>query len=158
MTDLDDVQTVDAVLRAYERFRAADTAMLARVRSRTGLSENELASLRFLLREREDAHHVKPSEIARHLGISSASTTALLDRLEKAGMVVRGSNPEDRRSILITVTDDAEHAIASTYEVFEARLAGLMEDLSPDERRDVISFFSSLADAADATAELSPAR
>ncbi len=33
-----------------------------------------------------------------------------------------------------------------------------MEDLSPDERRDVISFFSSLADAADATAELSPAR
>ena len=70
----------------------------------------------------------------------------------------RGSNPEDRRSILISVTDDAEHAIASTYEVFEARLAGLMEDLSPDERRDVISFFSSLADAADATAELSPAR
>ena len=66
------------------------------------------------------------SEIARHLGISSASTTALLDRLEKAGMVVRGSNPEDRRSILISVTDDAEHAIASTYEVFEARLAGLM--------------------------------
>ena len=83
MTDLDDVQTVDAVLRAYERFRAADTAMLARVRSRTGLSENELAILRFLLREREDAHHVKPSEIARHLGISSASTTALLDRLDR---------------------------------------------------------------------------
>lgn len=158
MTDLNDVQTVDAVLRAYERFRSADSAMLARVRAQTGLSENELAILRFLLGERESDREVKPSEIARHLGISSASTTALLDRLEKAGMVVRGSNPDDRRSILITVTNDAEHAIASTYEVFEARLADLMEGLSHEERRDVIRFFASLADAADDTASLTSAR
>ena len=98
------------------------------------------------------------TELADYLDMEPIPVGRVIDRLEKAGMVVRGSNPEDRRSILITVTDDAEHAIASTYEVFEARLAGLMEDLSPDERRDVISFFSSLADAADATAELSPAR
>lgn len=158
VTDLDDVQTVDAVLRAYERFRAADAAMLVRVRTQTGLGENELAILRFLLSERASAHDVKPSEIARHLGVSSASTTALLDRLEKAGMVVRASNPGDRRSIFIEATADAEHAIASTYEVFEGRLASLMDGMSAEERRDVIAFFSSLADAADATAELTPTR
>lgn len=158
MTDSDNAHDVESVLRAYARFRAADVAMVARMRSHTGLSENELAILRFLLRERAHAHEVKPSEIARHLDISSASTTALLDRLEKAGMVVRESNPEDRRSILIAVTDQAEEAIASTYEAFEVRLAGLMTDLSPQEREDVAAFFSSLADAADATAALSTTR
>ncbi len=151
MTNVD-AKEADAVLRAYDRFRASDHAMLLRVRAQTGLGDNELAILRFLLRERDAVHNVKPSEIARHLAISSASTTALLDRLEKAGMVERASNPDDRRSIFIAATSAAEEAIASTHEAFAARLDALMADLNPRERRDVIAFFDSLADAADATA------
>lgn len=151
MADVD-AQEVDAVLRSYERFRAADLAMLARVRTQTGLGDNELAILRFLIRERDAQHAVKPTEIARHLAISSASTTALLDRLEKAGMVERANNPLDRRSVLIVATPAAEEAIAATHEAFEARLEGLMGGLGQRERADVIAFFESLADAADATA------
>lgn len=152
MSDPDNMQDVGEVLGAYEKFRAADAAMLLRVRVQTGLGENELTILRFLLGERARAHSVKPSEISRHLAISSASTTALLDRLEKAGMVVRASNPGDRRSIFIEATPAAEEVIASTYEAFQTRLAHLMHGMSADERRDVTGFLSSLADAADATA------
>lgn len=152
MANPDEAHDVSAVLRAYERFRSADAAMLLRVRAQTGLGDNELTILRFLLTQRAGAHDVKPSEISRHLSISSASTTALLDRLEKAGMVVRTSNPGDRRSIFIEATPAAEAAIASTYDDFETRLARLMEEMTADERRDVISFFASIAAAADATA------
>lgn len=144
--------TVDAVLDAYRRFRAADAAMLMRIRSETGMSDNELAIVRFLLAERTTAHDVMPSEISRHLGISSASTTALLDRLERAGMVERVSHPTDRRSILIAATSKAEDAVAATAEAFESRVLDLTTDLGGSERRDVIAYLTALAAAADATA------
>lgn len=144
--------TVDAVIDAYRRFRAADLAMTVRIRTETGLSDNELAIVRYLLREKSDGHDVKPSEISRHLSISSASTTALLDRLERAGMVERVSHPTDRRSILIAATDAAATAVASTLEAFESRLVELTESLDPRERHDVVAYLAALTDAADATA------
>jgi DNA-binding MarR family transcriptional regulator len=152
MADADIDHTVDAVLDAYTRFRAADAAMLLRIRAETGLSDNELAIVRFLLGERSADHDVMPSEISRHLGISSASTTALIDRLERAGMVERVSHPTDRRSILVAATDRAEQAIAATHDAFQRRLTDLTATLDSDERRDVIAYLTALADAADATA------
>jgi DNA-binding MarR family transcriptional regulator len=158
MSDRNIDDSVEAVLDAYRRFRSADTAMLSRIRSETGMSDNELGILRFLLRESAIGREVMPREISRHLGISSASTTALIDRLERSGMVERVSHPTDRRSILIAATEEAEATLARTLEAFESRLVDLTTSLDIDERRDVIAYLSALADAADATAELSRVR
>ncbi|CAN7342792.1 MarR family transcriptional regulator [Microbacterium sp. LjRoot45] len=158
MTETDTDHTVDAVLDAYQRFRDADAAMLLRIRTETGMSDNELAIVRFLLRERGSDHDVMPSEISRHLGISSASTTALIDRLERSGMVERVSHPTDRRSILVAATDKAEQAIADTHEAFQRRLIELTTSLGEQERRDVLGYLTALADAADATATESDRR
>jgi len=152
MADSEIDHTVEAVLSAYQRFRDADSAMLLRIRSETGMSDNEIAIVRFLLGERSSDHDVMPSEISRHLGISSASTTALIDRLERAGMVERVNHPTDRRSILVAATDRAEQAIAATHDAFAQRLSDLTSTLDLEERRDVIAYLTALADAADATA------
>lgn len=150
----DDAST-KAVIDAYRRFRAADTAMLARIRTETRMSDNELGILRFLVQEAESHHDVTPREISRHLGISSASTTALIDRLERGGMVERVSHPTDRRSILIAATRDAEDLVAETLESFEKRIMSLTDGLTDQERLDVIGFLNALAEAADATASRS---
>lgn len=42
-----------------------------------------------------------PTELARYTGLTSGSTTAMLDRLEKAGYIRRIPNPNDRRGSLI---------------------------------------------------------
>lgn len=158
MTETDTDHTVGAVLDAYQRFRDADAAMLLRIRTETGMSDNEIAIVRFLLRERGSDHEVMPSEISRHLGISSASTTALIDRLERSGMVERISHPTDRRSILVAATDRAEQAISDTHEAFQRRLIELTNALAEQERRDVLAYLTALADAADATATESDRR
>lgn len=44
-----------------------------------------------------------PSELARYTGLTSGSTTAMLDRLEKIGYITRKSNPNDRRGVLIEI-------------------------------------------------------
>lgn len=42
-----------------------------------------------------------PTELARHTGLTTGSTTAMLDRLQKAKFIIRKPNPNDRRGTLI---------------------------------------------------------
>ena len=52
-----------------------------------------------------------PSELARRLGISTASTTTAIDRLVALGHVTREPNPRDRRGVLV-VPQEASRARA----------------------------------------------
>ena len=103
------------VLQAFRVYRAAEVAMRRRTRESMSMGENELLVLRYLLRAAGQKRQVSPSELTRYLGVSTASTTAIVDRLEKTGHVTRVPHPTDRRSIFIvatTVSDDVDGQIA----------------------------------------------
>lgn len=57
-----------------------------------------------------------PSELARHTGLTSGATTAMLDRLEKAGLIERKPNPDDRRGTLITPVKSSSEKVAAWFE------------------------------------------
>jgi DNA-binding MarR family transcriptional regulator len=57
-----------------------------------------------------------PSELAKHTGLTSGATTALLDRLEKAGLIERRPNPDDRRGTLIVPAKSGAETAASWFE------------------------------------------
>lgn len=61
-----------------------------------------------------------PSELAAKLRVSTAATTALIDRLSSRGRVVRTPNPMDRRSILI-------HPSAGTVELVVSAMRPLFD-------------------------------
>ncbi|WP_292859517.1 MarR family transcriptional regulator [Microbacterium sp.] len=129
--------------------------MHQRIRATTSLGENELRILQLLLTRRRDGFDVKPSEISRHLGISSASTTALIDRLERQGSVERRTHPTDRRSILIAPTDRAVDEVADVVDAFADRVGRAIDALSVAERAVVIGFLDAVTEAAD---DIAPAR
>ena len=56
-----------------------------------------------------------PSELARHTGLTSGATTAMLDRLEKAGLIERRPNPDDRRGTLIAPAQSSTEKAASWF-------------------------------------------
>lgn len=141
--------STEQVIDALGRFHAADTQMHERVRTNAAIGENELRILQYLLRRRREETVVKPSELSRHLGISSASTTALLDRLEREGRVERVSHPTDRRSILIAPTQRAEEEVAVLVDAFDDRVAAAIEQLGPDARVSVLAFLDAVTAAAD---------
>lgn len=62
---------------------------------------------------------LSPKELAAMLGITSGTMTAMLDRVEKAGFLARSNNPQDRRSLVITITPAGQHALAWLYEKFD---------------------------------------
>lgn len=148
----------DDVLDALARFRTSEAEMHQRVRATASLSENELRILDLLLREHAQGRVVKPSEISRHLGISSASTTALLDRLERQGSVQRISHPTDRRSILIAPTEQAADEVATLVDAFESRVREIVDALGPDGRLAVRTFLDAVAAATESVAPADQAR
>jgi DNA-binding MarR family transcriptional regulator len=47
-----------------------------------------------------------PKELAHYTGLTSGSTTAMLDRLEKRNFIKRTPNPNDRRGVLIEINKE----------------------------------------------------
>ncbi|WP_440708366.1 MarR family winged helix-turn-helix transcriptional regulator [Herbiconiux sp. YIM B11900] len=138
-----------AVLEALRSFRAAESAQRRRSQVSLGLGENDILAMRYLLRAHEQGRAVGPKELAQYLGITSASITVLLDRLEKADRIHRQSSPFDRRALIIvpTVPTD-EIAIATLGEVRE-ELVEVIEGLSAEDAELVIRFLAEMRDALD---------
>ena len=93
-------------------------------------------------------------DLAEELMLTPSGVTRLLDGLEQAGLVERGTCSTDRRVVYAVVTDEGreklEHASAS-------HLAGIRtffeERFSTDELDQLAELLARLPEAADASAE-----
>lgn len=56
-----------------------------------------------------------PKDFAEKLGVTTASVTAMLDRLEKAGHISRTPSPTDRRSSIVNLTDMSRRKAKENY-------------------------------------------
>lgn len=77
-----------------------------------GLNVTDMECLRFLFLKGV----ATPSELARQTGLTSGAATAMLDRLEKANLIERRPNPNDRRGTLITPAESAAEKVRSWFE------------------------------------------
>lgn len=145
----DDAGRSTAVLEALRAYRASEVAMRRRTQRSMEMGENELLVLRYLARARQRDEHVTPVHLSRYLGITSASTTALLDRLAKSGHITRLPNPADRRSIVITSSPRAEEEIRHTLSAMHERMMDVVRPMSADDRAVVVRFLDGMRDAVD---------
>lgn len=78
-------------------------------------NRGELFVLHFLLMSKTE---VLPSEISAALNSSTARISALLRALEKKGQIVRNIDKDNRRNVLVTLTDSGrERAEAEMQEI-----------------------------------------
>jgi DNA-binding MarR family transcriptional regulator len=96
----DDQAGLGEAVRAYQAAIDDYDRELARI---LRINETDLRCLEILLQELPEAG---PSELAERLGLTTGSTTALLDRLEKAGYLTRSPHPTDRRKSVVRATPD----------------------------------------------------
>jgi DNA-binding MarR family transcriptional regulator len=82
-----------------------------------------------------------PSELARHTGLTSGATTAMLDRLEKAGLIERHPNPDDRRGTLITPAKTSAEKVASWFESARKAQDELISSCSESELEIIADIF-----------------
>jgi len=139
-----------AVLELLRTYRVAETAMRRRTRESMAMGENDLLALRFLLRQPD--HSSRPRELTEYLGLSSASITSMLDRLEASGHVSRVANPGDRRSIFIRATPHADEEVRQTLSAMHERMYAAAVGMTEAENLAVMGFLQRMCDAVDGVA------
>ena len=88
---------------------------------------------------------VLPGEISGEMGISSARIAAALNSLEKKGLVTRRIDPEDRRRILVELTElGKEQARKHTEEILD-NITQILSVLSEEDAREYVRITSILA-------------
>src|SRR5581483_3175863 len=92
--------------------------------ARFGLNRGEVGVLA-TLRIAGPPHRLSPGRLGRGLMLSSAGVTSRLDRLERRGFLRRLPDPDDRRGVIVELTDEGvavvDAAVAANVES-EARL------------------------------------
>jgi MarR family 2-MHQ and catechol resistance regulon transcriptional repressor len=76
-----------------------------------------------------------PTSLAEKSALTSGSITAALDRLAARGLVQRGTNPDDQRSRIVTLTTAGRGLIEPAYQAHAADIERLMQAALTTEQR-----------------------
>lgn len=86
-----------------------------------------------------------PTELSQFTGLSSGATTAVIDRLEKAGLIERHPHPQDRRSIVVVLTKNAMKRLPALFESLANAMQSLVSGYPKKELRVLADFFAKAA-------------
>lgn len=73
------------------------------------------------------------SDLKEELGVTATNITALVDALERDGLVARRAHPSDRRATVLELTSKASGEVALGCSAYKERVAELFSDLSESE-------------------------
>ncbi|OIK15804.1 hypothetical protein BIV60_07465 [Bacillus sp. MUM 116] len=76
-------------------------------------------------------------DLAGILGVDPSTLTRTLDPLAKAGLVDRQSNPDNRREVLIKLTEKGMEAVVVAHEKHHQLFAGLLNQVPENKRKQV---------------------
>ena len=85
-----------------------------------------------------------PTELARYTGLTSGATTAMLDRLEKAHLIERRRNPQDRRGTLIVLTNERTQEVSAMFASGREAINRLTSSYSESELETLADYFRRL--------------
>jgi DNA-binding MarR family transcriptional regulator len=133
------------ILHALRRFRVADRDMRRRMSEGMDMNATDVDALRFVIARQGAGEAVTPRALATHLGISTASTTKLLDRLGRSGHLRRQPHPRDRRSVVVVATDHAHAEVRARLSLMHRRMMEVAEAVPEASRPDVARFLEDMA-------------
>ncbi|WP_037354324.1 MarR family winged helix-turn-helix transcriptional regulator [Amycolatopsis orientalis] len=86
-----------------------------------------------------------PKELAGYAGLAPASVTALVDRLERKGIVNRMPHPDDRRKVLVRVDPATVERSAPLWDYIVSATKSVADGYSDEQLQTVIGFLEQAA-------------
>lgn len=121
------------MLRAIRAFSDAQDRMYGGMKHGMDMNVTDIAALRFVNIRAEEGRMVTPNEISKHLRISTASITKLLDRMTESGHMLRTPHPTDGRSRVVELTDKAKFEFFRLFGPQLALMRQAFTEFSADE-------------------------
>jgi DNA-binding MarR family transcriptional regulator len=139
------------VLDALRLYRAAEQAMGRRTRRSMGMGETDLLAVRTLLEAQQAGRTVTAKDLAQRLGISSASTTVLVDRLVRSGHARREPHPTDRRAVIVVATSESAREVRAKLGDVHREMLEVARGLDPEALLTVHAFLEAMRAVMDRT-------
>lgn len=134
--DVDGVTRTDGSMGVVHQLRAlvVDLHLLGAEFARVnGLHPTDVRALICLLDATRAGRAATPTWLREQLHLNSASVTALIDRMERAGHVARRRDDADRRRVLLEVTPAAMELGWSFFGPLIASATGTVDSYTPAE-------------------------
>jgi len=113
------------------------------VATRVGINSTDLECLDLL----QLAGSTTAGQMSAHSGLTTGATTAMIDRLERAGYVRRRRDAADRRVVVVEVLEHCGSDIAPLYQPIQKELEKLHARYSNRELAIVVRYLTEALDA-----------
>ena len=111
------------------------------------MHRTDLNALTAVINARREGRSITPGVLGAQLSLSSAATTALVDRLSRVGHMVRTRSGSDRRQVQLEITDSARLRGSEIFSPMVEELLGVVEKHSPEEIELLSTFMEELCGA-----------
>lgn len=98
-----------------------------------GITDVQFNVLELLLYQTEENEGLTQAELSRMMLVNRANITSLVDRMEKANLVVRTDVPDDRRFNAVRLTAQGKQVLLDVEEKYVREVARIMDPLSDKE-------------------------
>ncbi|RSN54600.1 MarR family transcriptional regulator [Amycolatopsis sp. WAC 04182] len=117
-----------------------------------GINATDLAAMEHLVTDGP----LTAKELADRLRVSTAASTHIVDRLEKAGHIVRRPHATDRRKVMVEPVAESTDRLFGHLRPLLHGVESLVEALSPGDRDVVEAFLSGVVQVYTDTADSFP--
>ncbi|MFE9728801.1 MarR family winged helix-turn-helix transcriptional regulator [Streptomyces sp. NPDC005794] len=121
--------STDALIDGLVRSSFQVMGVLTRIGAEHDLSLTQLRVLG-ILRDRRP----RMSDLAAFLGLDKSTLSGLIARAEQRGLLTRGTSPEDKRAVVVLITDAGRDLTQRLYEEARDALAPATGRLDPEQR------------------------
>jgi DNA-binding MarR family transcriptional regulator len=143
-----DVRPMAVIGRLSEAAQAISRDRLVPLFASFGLQRGEFDVLA-TLRRSGAPYALTPTALYEATMVTSGAMTARLDRLEKAGLIARAPHPEDRRGVLVRLTDKGRELIDEAVTAHVENERRILAGLTEKEQEVLIELLEKLITAAD---------
>lgn len=121
------------IVRSLRRIIRAVGLYSKELLRRRNLTTSQLATLRQLARRGA----LSAGDLARGIAVSQATITGIVDRLERRGLVTRVRDMEDRRRVVIDLTEAGREVVATSPPPLHERFVLRLAELPTEEREEI---------------------
>src|SRR6266508_2616971 len=122
-------ELIAAVIEASQESSTTAVFFHTAIAERVGLGATDEKTLFILSR----AGPITAGEIAQHTGLTTASVTNLIDRLERKGFVRRVRDTKDRRRIIVELNEARLAEFDRLFSAIQASFDTVLDDYSDAE-------------------------
>ncbi len=139
----------ERLMEGFTAFGGRYTEFSRRFAAWLGLYSTDATALLEITAAEERGTPLSPARLSKRIQLSSGATTALLNRLEAAGHIVRTREHEDRRVVTLRSSTDIQARADTFFRSLAGRLDALMAEYPPELLQQVETLVTRMCSAMD---------